>query len=301
MKLLSAVRSQLKKDWTFAIWLILPAALLISVFTVYPIVSAIVNSFYNWNLMYPDQKTFVGLDNYSKLLGSQDFIKVIFNTIYFTIGTVPTGLFLSLLIAIPLSRKLAGLTIYRTVYFAPVVTPVVAVSLGWMLLYDANFGLLNYVLESIGLPPQPWLALPKTAMLAVIIMSVWKGLGTSIILFIAGINAIPRELYEAARIDGAGEYKQFWRITWPLLTPTTFFVLIISTIGSFQAFGQIYIMTKGGPVNATTTIVYDLYRNAFEFFKMGYASAQGVILFVILAVFTLIQWQLSKKHQGGLL
>lgn len=295
------LRKQLAKDSVFAFFLVSPTVVLVGIFVIYPILSAIMNSFYDWNLMHYQNKTFIGLKNYMDLFTDKQFLQVIVNTFYYTLGTVPLGIIFAVLIALPLSGKLAGLTFYRTVYFFPVITPVVAVSLGWMLLYDTNFGMLNYVLESVGLPPQPWLAMPRTAMLAVIIMSVWKGLGVNIVLYIAGINAIPRELYEAAKIDGANTIRQFRHLTWPLLTPTTFFVLIISTIGSFQAFGQIYVMTKGGPLRSTTTIVYDLYQNAFVFFKMGYASAQGVILFLILVIFTMLQWKLSKNSQGGLM
>ena len=291
------IRAALGRDWLPAYVLVAPSLVLIGAFTVYPIIAAVYNSFFDWNLIDYQVKTAVGVRNYVHLLRDRDFWSVVWNTVVFTLGTVPISMALALLVALPLTRRIAGLSFYRTAYFLPVVTPIVAISLGWMLLFDANYGLINYLLGFLRIPPQPWLSRPESAMAAVITMSVWKGLGFGVVIYIAGIHTIPLTLYEAATIDGAGAGRQFASITWPLLVPTTFFILIISTISSFQAFGQIYVLTRGGPVRSTTTIVYDLYMNAFEFFKMGYASAESILLFLLLGAFTVAQWRMSRRQQ----
>lgn len=264
------------------------------VFTVISFSASFVLSFFDWDLITTPH--FVGFHNYIELMNDPLFRKVLFNTLYFTALTVPLSALVGLIIALGLNQKIKGVAIYRTVYFMPAVTSLVAVSLLWQWIFDGNYGLLNNILSILGVshPPQ-WLSSTEWAMPALIIMSVWTNSGMTMVLFLAGLQNISQHLYEAAAIDGASKFKKFLYITLPVLTPTTFFVLVITTINSFQVFTQALIMTKGGPADATNTIVYFIYQNGFEYFKMGYASAAAWVLFTIIFVFTLIQMKLQKN------
>jgi multiple sugar transport system permease protein len=208
---------------------------------------------------------------------------------------VPVSTVLSLFFAFLLNQKLRGVTWYRTAYFLPVVSSTVAVALVWSWIYAKDFGLLNFFLRQIGAEPVGWLSSTTWAMPAVIIMAVWGNLGAGIIIFLAGLQAIPESYYEAAEIDGADRLNKFFRITVPLITPSLFFYFIITMIDAFQAFEAIYVMTRGGPVNSTTTMVYYIYRNGFRNFKMGYASSQAIVLFVVIMVLTLVYWRLQDR------
>ncbi|AQS57513.1 sugar ABC transporter permease [Novibacillus thermophilus] len=272
----------------------LPSFVLFMVFTVISFSASFVLSFFDWDLITTPH--FVGFHNYIELMNDPLFRKVLFNTLYFTALTVPLSALVGLIIALGLNQKIKGVAIYRTVYFMPAVTSLVAVSLLWQWIFDGNYGLLNNILSILGVshPPQ-WLSSTEWAMPALIIMSVWTNSGMTMVLFLAGLQNISQHLYEAAAIDGASKFKKFLYITLPVLTPTTFFVLVITTIHSFQVFTQALIMTKGGPADATNTIVYFIYQNGFEYFKMGYASAAAWVLFTIIFVFTLIQMKLQKN------
>ncbi|RIK41167.1 MAG: sugar ABC transporter permease [Chloroflexi bacterium] len=273
--------------------LILPTLLGLVIFTAGPILAALYFSFTNWNLLSTPK--WLGLANYINLFTNDPlFWTTLKNTAYYVIGTVPVGTCLALLLALALNQKIYGLAIFRTVYFLPVVSSVVAISVLWVWLYQADFGLINQFLRLFGITGIRWLSSPTWAMPAIIIMSIWHGLGYSIVIFIAGLQSIPHDYYEAARIDGANSWQQFRYITIPLISPVTFFVIILSLISSFQVFEQAYVMTQGGPVNATKTIVYYLYQNGFMYFHMGYASALAYILFVIIVVITLLQFSLQK-------
>jgi len=203
----------------------------------------------------------------------------------------------SLIIAMLLNNPISAIGIYRTVYFIPVITSINAVAIVWNFIYHPDFGLLNKILDIFSIDPRAWLQDPTWAMPAIIFMSVWKGLGHNVIIFLAGLQNIPRHLYEAARIDGANRWQQFRHITWPLLSPTTFFIFTISVIGSFQVFSQVYMMTpRGGPLKSTMVVVYYLYRKAFEQFEFGYALAAAFVLFVIIFGCTLFnKLYLEKK------
>jgi len=262
-------------------------------FTLIPVVAALILSFTKWDLIV--KPTFVGFANFQNALRDETFRKVVFNTVYYTLGTVPTGMVLSLVLALALNQKIRGLGFFRTVYYLPVVSSMVAVALVWRWLYNKDFGLINWALSLFGLQPLGWLTSTKWAMPAVIIMSIWKGLGYNMIIFLAGLQGIPQHLYEAAAVDGASAWRRFWAITLPLLSPTTFFVLVMSIISSFQVFSQVYMMTQGGPADATSTIVYYIFQNAFQYFKMGYASAQAWLLFAMIFVFTLIQFRMQQE------
>ena len=208
---------------------------------------------------------------------------------------MPVTLLLALGLAALMNRKLRGISVLRAIYFFPVTASIVAVSLLWAWMYTPDFGIINYLLSLLGLPKVNWLVDPTLAMPSVIIMSVWRGLGFNIVVFLAGLQSIPRDLYEAAELDGAGGWNQFRDITVPLLTPTIFFAAIMALIASFQVFEQTYIMTQGGPGNATLTLVYQIFLNGFTYLRMGYASALSFVLFAILFVITIVQVRLQTR------
>lgn len=272
---------------------LLPALGGILVFILGPVVAAIALSFTKWDLLTPAK--FIGLSNYQELIQDPMFRKVMLNTLIFTGASVPLSLILSLGLALALNQKIKGIVIFRTIYFLPVVSSMVAVSLVWRWLYNPNYGLLNYFLNLLHLPSINWLFSTTWAMPAVILMSVWKSLGYNMVIFLAGLQGIPQMYYESAKIDGAGKFQAFKNITLPLLSPTTFFVLVISIISSFQVFDQIFVMTSGGPAHATEVIIYYIYHNAFQIFRMGYASALAFCLFIIIFALTLLQIRLSKR------
>lgn len=239
----------------------------------------------------------VGLDNYKELLTSASYLNSIKVTALFALGVVPTGMGLALFLAILLNRPLKGIAIYRTALFAPVVLSSAIAGVIWSFLYSPTVGYLNYFLHRFGVAQPPnWLADPNWALVAVAMTTVWKEMGFTTIILLAGLQGIPDHLYEAARIDGAGKWAAFRNITIPMLSPTLFFVLIISVIHSFEAFGQIHVLTRGGPIEATNVLVYSIYQDAFINFRSGYASAQAYVLFVIVLVMTLIQFGVLGKR-----
>lgn len=263
------------------------------VFMVFPLVGSLVLSFYRWNLIQSPE--FAGLDNYRQLLKNPLFWQSLKNTAYFSFVGVPLQIILGLFLAILLYNNIKGTEFFRTVYFLPVVSSTVAVSLMWQWLFDSHTGLLNYVLGWFNLGPVPWLTSPHWAMPSVILVALWKGIGYNMVIFLAALKGVPEHLYESARIDGANRWHQFWNITFPMISPSTFFVTITSVINSFQVFDVTTVLTAGGPGNATNTLVMMIYQYAFEFFRMGYASAIAYVLFGIVLIFTLIQLYASKK------
>jgi multiple sugar transport system permease protein len=270
-----------------------PTLLGLIFFSLGPVIAGFLISFTNWNLLLPPN--WVGLYNYQALIDLELPHKVLRNTLYYTVLNVPLNMTLALITALLLNQKLRWVALYRAVYFLPVVSSTVAASLIWTWLFSPNFGPINYFLESIGIPGPAWLGSTAWAMPAVIIMSVWKGFGINMLIFLAGLQSMPQELTEAAMIDGANRWQRFWRVTWPLLTPTTFFVLVISCIASFQVFEQVYVMTNGGPAYATTVLGLFIYLNAFRYNNMGYAAAAAYVLFAIIMVFTLAQFRLQER------
>jgi multiple sugar transport system permease protein len=277
-------------------WLFLflaPTVIGLTFGTLGPVLAAIAISFTKWDVLTPP--VFNGLDNYRQLLSDPTFRKSILNTIIYVLGVVPAATVLSFLLAMLLNQKLRGITFYRTAYFLPVVSSTVAVALVWSWIYSKDFGLLNYLLRSVGLQPVAWLNSTRYAMLALIIMGIWGLLGEGMVIFLAGLQGISQTYYEAAEVDGANTWGKLRHITLPLITPSMFFFFIITMISAFQAFEQIYVMTRGGPSNATTTMVYYIYTNAFRNFRMGYASTQAIALFMIVMVLTLIYWRSQEK------
>ncbi|TVR52103.1 MAG: sugar ABC transporter permease [Spirochaetaceae bacterium] len=263
-------------------------------FVFLPVVASFVLSFTEWDLLTPVR--WAGFSNYSNLFFNDDiFWRVLWNTFYFTVGTVPIGMVISLFLAIALDQKIVGMKLFRAAYFIPFISSTVAVAVVWQWLYNPQFGFLNYLLSLVGVQGPNWLSSTRTAMPAVIIMSIWRSLGFSMLLYLAGLQGIPEHYYEVADIDGANWFTKFWHITVPLLSTTTFFVLIMSIIGSFQVFDQIFIMTGGGPARATSVLVHYMYQNAFNYFRMGYASAVAYVLFFVVFLFTAVQLRKSKS------
>ncbi|MCC7372789.1 MAG: sugar ABC transporter permease [Chloroflexi bacterium] len=287
--------SPLRRQETIAGYLfLLPNILGFLVFSSIPVFATFTISMLDWDLIRAPR--FVGLENYIKLLTDDAvFRKVLWNTAYYVLGTVPAGVILSLLLALAMNTNVRGIAIYRALFFIPVISASVAVAVMWRWLYNTDFGLINLVLRNIGMSPIPWLSSTAWAMPAVIIMAVWKSLGYNMLIFLAGLQSIPVHLHEAAAIDGANSVQRFRHITLPLLAPTTFFVLVISVIGSFQVFDLAFVLTRGGPGDATNTIVMYIYNQAFQFFHMGYAAAIAWVLFGIVFLVTLAQHQLQKR------
>ena len=272
---------------------ILPSLIGFLAFLVVPMIASLGLSFYDWELLTPPR--FIGVQNFITLLSDTVFRSVMLNTLYYTVGLVPLNLVISLGLAVWLNARLRGLTLYRMAFFMPVVTVTVAVALIWRWMYEPRAGVVDVFLRAIGLPGPAWLGDPDWAMPALILMSVWKGFGYNMVLFLAGLQGIPTSIYEAAMIDGATAWQRFWRITLPLLSPTVFLAVVLTVISSFQVFDQALVMTRGGPAGATNTIVLYIYQNGFEFFRMGYASAIAWVLFGIIFVFTLLQMRLQGR------
>jgi multiple sugar transport system permease protein len=264
------------------------------IFTALAVVTAFGLALTEWDLLIPPK--FIGIANYRKLLTNDPVFKQsMLNTIYFVCGVVPLDIVCSLSLALLLNRPIRGMRLYRAIYFVPVVTSLIAVAMVWQWLYHSEVGLINYLLVDLGLPKVNWLGSTEWAMPAVILMTSWKSMGYYAVIFLAGLQGIPGHLYEAADIDGANSWQKFWKITLPLLSPTMFFVLVISIIQAFQVFGQIFIMTRGGPANSTSTIVFFIYNNAFVWFRMGYAAAASWVLFAIIFAVTIVQTRWQKR------
>ncbi len=289
-----------KIAWREAIWgylFIAPGMLGLLVFTLFPVLFALGISFTNWSILAKPE--FVGAANYLKLTRDPVFSKVMLNTLYYTAVSVPLNLIFSLFFAVILNQKIRFLALFRTAYFLPVVSASVAVSMVWMWLLDSNFGLINTALVATGLDPVAWLSNPKTAMPAIIIVSVWKSMGWNMIIYLAALQDVPEELYDAAKIDGANKWKMFRFVTLPLITPAIFFTAITGFIGSFQGFDLVYNMTQGGPARSTSVIGYYIWEQAFKYSKMGYGAALAYVLFLVILVITLIQWQARRNWVYG--
>ena len=286
----------LRRTWS-AYAFIAPGILMILVFTVFAIAFSFWISFHDWELVSP-AKPFVGLDNYRDLADDPRFTKALVNTAYYTFVSVPLGMIVGLMLALLLNKEMRARSLFRTLFFVPSITPFVIAAIIWKWIYNADFGLLNYYLEKLHLIDKPllWLADPNLAMPAIILMSVWSGAGGTMLLYLAGLQGIPPELYEAAKVDGAGPFQRLRHITIPMLAPTTAFLFVVGVIGSFQIFVQIFVMTSGGPLDKTTTIAFYIYQTGFKFFDMGYAAAISYVLFAILLVFTILQFRLYRRY-----
>ncbi len=288
----------MRREWSAYLFLA-PGLLLFSVFTLFALGFALYLTFHQWSIIEPD-KAFVGLQNYRDMATDTDFRNSVLNTAYFTGGSVPFTMLIGLALALLLNQPLPGRGLLRTMYFLPAVTPFVVLSIIWKWLYNGDFGLFNYYLLKAHVIDKPLLFLSDKhlAMPSVILMTVWSGVGFSMIVYLAGLQGIPAELYDAAKVDGAGALARLRYITIPLLAPTTLFLLVMGIIGSFQVFTQIFVMTSGGPVDRTTTVVYYIYQAAFQNYEMGYASTLAFGLFAMLFVFTVIQLSLYRREDS---
>lgn len=265
------------------------------VFTVFAVIFSLWISVHEWDLFNPP--AFVGLANFAKLLTRDtSFRRALWNTLYFALGIVPLGTAVALVLALLVNRALKGITLFRTALYVPSVSSTIAIGIVWVWLLDPQFGLVNWFLRTVGIAyPPDWLNSTVWAKPALILMDVWKSAGYYMVIFLAGLQGIPEQLYEAALIDGATPWRKFWSITLPLLSPTTFFVVVMRIIGVFNIFEQPYIMTQGGPAGSTETMVFYIYKNAFEWFQMGYAAAIAWVLFLIIFAVTYLQFRYQRR------
>ena len=280
----------LSNSQTSAAWIfVFPALLGMLIFIIIPIFFSFGLSFAKWDLLNPIQ--FVGLDNYKEIFTEPLFGKILLNTVVFALATSFFGVIIPLILAAIMNCKIRGADFFKTAYFLPFITPMIVIGIVWEWIFDPNIGLLNKVLQV----HINWLYDPHWAMPALIIVSVWKLIGYNMIIFLSGFSGISNSMFEAAKIDGANPVETFFYVTIPLLSPTIFFVVIITAVSSFQVFDLIYLMTQGGPLDSTNVLVYAIYKNAFEYFNAGKASAIAYVLFVIILVLTLLQWNMRKK------
>lgn len=282
-------RRQVIEGWVF----ILPVVVGILAFQLVPVLVSVYASFTNWTGLSTPR--FIGLDNYLRMPSDPLFVSTVLNTLYFSIGYIPLSIVIGLVLALLCHGKLRGMRIFRTAFFVPYVVNIVAVSLVWFWFYAPTQGVINGMLSTVGVQGPEWLTDPTWAMPAVILVSVWQGVGYPMIVLLGGLQGIPPSLTEAATIDGASALRRLWSVTLPLLSPQLFFLTITQTIASFQIFGIIFVMTEGGPAGATTVYIYYLYQNAFAFGRMGYASALAMVLFAFIGLITFIQWRLQRR------
>lgn len=286
-----------RKEKITALAMFLPAGLLILSFLVIPIALTFILAFTNTRLISPEPGRFIGLENFTNLFSDATFWAALRNTIIFTIVVVPVQSGLALLVAVLVNSKVRGTTFFRTIYFLPVVTSIVVVSMLWLFLYQKD-GLINALLAKVGIQGPDWLGDPHWALFAIIVMSIWQAMSFHMIIWLSGLQTIPAELYEAADLDGASRWQQFVHVTWPGLRATRTFILITITIAAFGLFSQINVMTQGGPLNSTTTLVYQAVRSGFEQQQTGYASAISMVFFVLVLIVTIIQMFLTRDKEA---
>lgn len=276
---------------------ILPSFALVLIFVLYPVLSGFLYSLTDWNMI--SDPTYVGINNYTRILDDTLAIRTFKNTIIYSGLGVPIGIILSLLLAMALNQKLRGISFYRAAYYLPVITSTVAISIVFRWIYNSDHGLLNQLLVRIGIDPVRWLLDPDIALYSLIGVSVWRSLGLNMIIYLAALQDVPQELYEAAGLDGAGTIQKFFRITLPLITPAVFFTLITGVIGSMQSFDLVYNMTQGGPGTSTYLAGYYIWQQAFSYLRMGYGAALAFVLFFAIFILTIIQWRVRKAWVYG--
>jgi len=278
---------------------IAPSMIYAILFVLLPIGGVVILSGTDYNILRGNP-SWVGIQNYLELVKDQRFLVSFRNTLTFMAGVIPTGMILSLLLAVGINAKIRGRGVFRTIYYLPQVTSFVAVGIVWHWIFEPRFGLANFILRKLGLSGLRWLTDPSTALFALMIVHVWKFLGYKMVIFLAGLQSIPESLYEASAIDGAGRVTQFVSITVPMLKPILFYVFATGCIGGFQIFDLIYVMTQGGPLNSTTTVVHQIFLNAFEYFNLGIASAMSLVLFAIILMLTIANFRLfGSVFRGG--
>jgi multiple sugar transport system permease protein len=288
---------QNRAGWAF----VAPALVLISLFFFVPVLAGLFLSFTDFDIYAigrPDTARFMGLENYRQVLSNPLFWQALGNTFLFVILGGPLSVLASLVAALLVSAKRVRYPgLFRSIFFMPVVTTLVAVAIVWRYLYHPQYGLLNWALGAVGIHPVDWLGDPHWAMFAIILMAVWKNFGYNMLIFIAGLQSIPEDLYEAAHLDGAGGWAQFRHVTLPSLAPTFLFVGVMTMLGNFQLFSEPYVMTQGGPLKATTTVVLLMYEEGFRWWRMGMAAALAFVLFVIMFLGTMIQMRLQRERR----
>jgi multiple sugar transport system permease protein len=292
---MSAEQAQSRAAWAF----LAPALVLITVFFAIPVIAAFLLGFTDFDIYaLADTSTvrITGLANYTTLLSSPLFWQALRNTAEFALIGGPVSIMVSLAAALLVNAKATRFKpFFRSVLFMPFVTTLVAVAIVWRYLYHPQYGLLNWMLGLVGLAPVDWLGNPTFAMPAIMLVAIWKGFGYNMLVFIAGLQNIPEDLYEAARLDGASAWQQFRHVTLPMLRPTLFFVTVITMVGFFQLFAEPYVMTQGGPLRSTTSLVLLMYEEGFRWWRMGYAAAVAVVLFLVILAFTLVQRRLQRE------
>lgn len=291
----ATVKRKFNKESATGIAFVAPALILLFVFLVIPFMLTVYYGFTDYNLLKPDEKTFIGLQNYIKLFQDKVFLKSIQNTFTFVILVVPIQVCLALGLALLINKKMRGISIFRLAFFAPTVLSLVVVSILWSYIYNPNNGLLNAMLEMIGISAQPFLTSPGQAMICIVILSAWQGCGFQMMIFLAGLQDIPVYLYEAAEVDGANGLQKFFNITLPGLKNISVFVSLSIVISAFQLIVQPMMMTQGGPQNSTMTIVYEIYQTGYKFRNVGYGSAMACIFTILVLVITLIQRKVTAK------
>ncbi|WP_258169088.1 carbohydrate ABC transporter permease [Paenibacillus sp. AR247] len=260
-----------------------------------PSAASLILSFTNWDGM--SAPAFNGIDNFIQLMQDEKFTRSLLNTLLYTVATVPLSIVFATLLAVLLNQHIKGMVVYRTFYFIPVITMPIAVGMVWKWLYNSEFGLINYVLGAMHLPTPNWLFDEKFALMSIVIVSVWTSVGYNAVILLSGLQGIPSSYYEAASLDGAGTVYRFFRITLPLLTPSLFFVLVMSFINSFQVFDLVFIMMgqQTSLLDSTRTVVYSIWEDGFKYFNMGYASAEAFILFIVILIITAFQMYFQKR------
>jgi multiple sugar transport system permease protein len=289
-----ARRKSLTRKQTRAGWFLLTPALLHStLFISIPTLAAILLSLTDYS--FSGEWQWVGLDNFIELMGDQNFKTAFINTVVYAVVVVPISMGLALLIALGLNQKIRGLSFFRTAFYIPTVTATVAVASVWLWMYNPGSGLANGILSLFGIGPQGWLTNPDMALGSVMVVGVWQGLGAKMIIYLAALQGVSRELIEAADLDGASTWQVFRHVKWPALGPAQFFVLVTAIVSTFQVFDLVYVMTQGGPGIATNVLVLDIYNNAFQSLRLGYASAETVIMILLISVFIYV----GRKLQGS--
>ncbi|KJK11441.1 hypothetical protein UB45_13385 [Terrabacter sp. 28] len=280
--------SQKRAGWV----MLAPALIHAAVFLLLPMVMLVALSFTDYQFL--GAYHWVGVDNFLQLMSDDRWRTALLNTVLYTLVTVPVAMAIALLIALGLNSGIRARGAMRVLYYMPQVTATVAVATVWLWIYQPDVGLANSVLGLFGLPPQGWLTNPNLSLPSLMLVGVWQGLGAKMVVYLAALQSVSRDQLEAAQLDGANRWQSFWNVTWPALGPAHFFVFVTSTIASFQVFDLVFVMTKGGPGSSSTVMTYEIYEEAFQGLKLGYAAAQSVVLVVLIGVFTLVGLRLQK-------
>ena len=287
-----------RKDAITGYLFLLPNLVGLLTFSIFPIAYAIYLTFHSWDLASPPE--FIGFGNIVRMADDWLFWKTLGNTAYYAFAAVPTAIVIAFWLAVMINRKMPGVLIFRVIYFLPNITLSVAAAQTWSWIFHPQFGLLNYLLSLVGIQGPFWLLDSRWSMPSVMVVSIWQGVGYAMLVFLAGLQGIPAELYEAAIVDGANPWHQLRYVTIPMLSPTIFFILTTSFIGAFQGFDLFFLLTQGGPAHSTTTLVYHIFNNAFRHFRMGYATSMAAVLFFLILTLTLVQWRAQRAwvYQG---